>query len=375
MENVIIVFDISKSNALGQIRSFGEIGYSPILILVKDKNYNYVADSRYLKEKYEVNDVAEGIKLLQDDILLRYKQDRVFVSTGNDGVIAALNNTFDIISSSLNFFNAGGKGVLPSYMGKERLCEIAEQCGLRSPKTEVVNVGEMPRSINYPVFTKSLDSFDFHGWKETEKICHNEDELKTVYNNLKGNKILLQEFIEKENEYIIQGVSINGGEEVFIPIEGGYYRLPDNAYGSYLYFNEFKNNNRLYDSIKEMMKVINYTGVFEAEFIVEKNSKELFFLEINFRHTLWNHTFTSMGANLNKIWMDSVINGRLTTGDVVIKKQPFVLMNESEDFKRTVLPQKSKILTWLKDVIHADGFVLWDKKDKKPFFSYLKHIK
>lgn len=375
MENVIIVFDISKSNALGQIRSFGEIGYSPILILVKDKNYNYAADSRYLKEKYEVNDVAEGIKLLQDDILLRYKQDRVFVSTGNDGVIAALNNTFDIISSSLNFFNAGGKGVLPSYMGKERLCEIAEQCGLRSPKTEVVNVGEMPRSINYPVFTKSLDSFDFHGWKETEKICHNEDELKTVYNNLKGDKILLQEFIEKENEYIIQGVSINGGEEVFIPIEGGYYRLPDNAYGSYLYFNEFKNNNRLYDSIKEMMKVINYTGVFEAEFIVEKNSKELFFLEINFRHTLWNHTFTSMGANLNKIWMDSVINGRLTTGDVVIKKQPFVLMNESEDFKRTVLPQKSKILTWLKDVIHADGFVLWDKKDKKPFFSYLKHIK
>lgn len=374
MENIIIIFDISKSNALGQIRSFGEIGYSPILILVKDNHYNYAADSRYLKEKYEVNDIAEGIKLLQDDILLHYKQDRVFISTGNDGVIAALNNTFDI-SSSLNFFNSGGKGVLPSYMGKERLCEIAEQCGLRSPKTEVVNVGEIPCPIKYPVFTKSLDSFDFHGWKETEKICHNEDELKTVYNNLKGDKILLQEFIEKENEYIIQGVSINGGEEVFIPIEGGYYRLPDNAYGSYLYFNEFKNDNRLYDSIKEMMKVINYTGVFEAEFIVEKNSKELFFLEINFRNTLWNHAFTSMGANLNKIWMDSVINGRLTTGDVVIKKQPFVLMNESEDFKRTVLPQKSKILTWLKDVIHADGFVLWDKKDKKPFFSYLKHIK
>lgn len=374
MENIIVVFDISKSNALGQIRSFGEIGYSPILILVKDNNYNYAADSKYLKEKYEVDDVVEGIKLLQNNILLRYKQERVFISTGNDGVIAALNNSFDI-SSSLNFFNAGGKGVLSSYMSKERLCEIAEQCGLRSPKTELVNVGEMPHSINYPVFTKSLDSLDFHGWKETEKICHNEDELKIVYNNLKGNKILLQEFIEKENEYILQGVSINGGEEVFIPIEGGYYRLPDNAYGSYLYFNEFKNENRLFNSIKEMMKVINYSGVFEAEFIVEKGSKDLFFLEINFRHTLWNHTFTSMGANLNKIWMDSLIKGRLTKDDVVIKKQPYVLMNESEDFKRTVLPQKSKIFSWLKDVVHADGFVLWDKKDKKPFFSYLKHIK
>ena len=373
MVDTIIVFDISKSNALGQVRSFGEIGYSPILIIVKDDNYNYAADSKYLKAVYEVSSVAAGVELLQIDLLPQYSSDRVFISTGNDGVIAALNINFDV-SDKLFFFNAGSKGALPIFMGKERLCEIAEQCNLKSPKTQVVQVGEIPISIKYPVFTKALDSFDFHGWKNTEKVCYNENDLKNVYDSLKVSRILLQEYIEKENEYILQGVSINGGEEVFIPIEGGYYRLPDNAYGSYLYFNEFRQGSHLYDSIRRMMRIIKYTGIFEAEFIVEKGSKRLYFLEINFRHTLWNHTFTSMGVNLNKIWKESVTSGHLVTGVIEIKKQPFVLMNESEDFKRTVLPHKIKLFSWLKDVKNADGFVLWDKMDRKPFWSYIRHI-
>lgn len=371
----IIVFDISKGNALGQIRSFGEIGYYPILIMVKDTCYNYVADSKYVKEAYNVNSISDGIslikKLILEDLSL---EEKIFISTGNDGIIAALNESL-ISDDRVLFFNSKHINGLSKFMDKQLLCELAEQYGLLIPKSEVVEVGSLPQNIKYPIFTKPLDSFDFHGWKDKEKICRNQNELIEMFfdSNLKG-RILLQEYIEKEDEYVLQGVSINGGKDVYLPIEGGYYRLPDDAYGTYMFFQKFNGNKILYNSIKNILKEIQYSGIFEVEFLMEKNTKKLYFLEINFRHTFINHCFTAMGCNLCKVWMDSVLKGKLCIEDVCINKEPFIWMNEPEDFKRVVMPSKLKLFSWIKDVLKTDSFVLWNTKDNKPFWNYLRHI-
>ena len=117
-------------------------------------------------------------------------------------------------------------------------------------------------------------------------ICRNPKELDEFYKNQTNEYYLIQEFIEKKDELILQGVCVNGGKDVYIPIKGGYYRLPDGAYGTYLHFEKNNVDIDILEKLKKMFAIIGYNGVFEIEFIVG-NDDTLYFLEINFRHTLW----------------------------------------------------------------------------------------
>lgn len=225
--------------------------------------------------------------------------------------------------------------------------------------------------VNYPVLTKAVDSF-IPNWKQAVHICNNETELRSVVKQTKAKSLLFQEYIKKKDEYILQGISINGGEVIYIPIEGGYYRLPEGAYGTYLWFRSHKSND-MDEKLKKMFKKIGYNGVFEIEFLVGEDN-QLYFLEINFRHTLWNHTFTQMGVNLCKIWSDSIRNGRLIIDGAYIQKEPFKLITEFSDFKQSVRTRKISFFQWLKDVICADSHVNYDPKDPLPYFALIKQM-
>ena len=46
-------------------------------------------------------------------------------------------------------------------------------------------------------------------------------------------------------------------------------------------------------------------------------------------------------------------------------------MREFQDFMRCVKDKNQSIFGWLNDLKKTDSFVIWDKKDKKPFFVYI----
>ena len=225
--------------------------------------------------------------------------------------------------------------------------------------------------VKYPILTKAADSF-IPNWKLSVHICNNEKELRSVVKQTQAKSLLIQEYIKKKDEYILQGISINGGEDLYIPIEGGYYRLPEGAYGTYLWFRSHKLGD-IDEKLKRMFKTIGYNGVFEIEFLVGEDN-QLYFLEINFRHTLWNHTFTQMGVNLCKIWSDSIRNGKLITDTAYIKKEPFKLITEFSDFNQSVRTRKISFFQWLKDVICADSHVNYDPKDPLPYIALIKQM-
>lgn len=366
MEREYIVFGRNTANALGQIRSFGEAGIKTSVIWFGFDGHT-PERSKYVKQIFVVNSVEDGLALLLDKF--GGNPNKNILSTDNDGIVGFLDQNYDVLSPWFIFFNAGQKGRLSKMMTKYQMCSIASKVGLNVPKSEIVKVGNLPMSLNYPIFTKSLDSFDVH-WKNSVSICRNEEELIEYYSKRRdGAEVLIQEYVEKENEYILQGVSINGGDELYIPIEGSYYRLPKDAYGSYLYFEKYKGGETLFNQLKAMFIEIGYSGVFEIEFLRGKDNK-LYFLEINFRHTLWNHTFTDMGINLCTIWADSELAGHLVTGDATIKKERQNLMREFEDFKRCMKSKDISFWKWLKDLKNSDSFVMWDRNDTKPFWGY-----
>lgn len=292
------------------------------------------------------------------------------LSTDNDGIVSLLDLHYNMLKDWFIFYNAGEQGRLTRMMTKMEQCKLAVECGLRIPQSEVVRVGNLPKKLDYPIFTKSLDSFDFD-WKSGVSICNNEEELLKYYSRRNaGTDVLLQEYIVKKNEYILQGISLDAGNILYLPIEGGYYRLPNDAYGSFLFFETYKGGKELESKLQSMFRKIGYSGVFEIEFLKDA-SDNLFFLEINFRHTLWNHTFTDMGVNLCTIWAQSELNGRLELNGAKVKKEPHNLMREFQDYLRCRQDGSQNFVGWLKDLRNTDSFVIWDKKDKIPFFVYI----
>ena len=118
-------------------------------------------------------------------------------------------------------------------MNKEEINKAAEKCGIRIPKSEVLNKGEFPKNVPYPVITKSIMSI-VGGWKQDVFVCYTEEELKEAYTKIKSDVVLVEEYIDKQNELCIDGISLNGGDEVFMPFKVNYLRFTNKAYGNYM---------------------------------------------------------------------------------------------------------------------------------------------
>ena len=365
MELEIVVFDFEGTNALGQLRTYGKMGYKPSLVLIcADSTPHYIHKCKYIEHIYVKPTIEEGLSFL----LREYSKCTipVVVSSGSDIVISALDKIYDTISSHFIFYNAGEQGRLSSFMEKEALRELAIRSGLNAPSAKVVKVGSLPQDLSYPVITKAANS-NMHNWKSVSYICKSENELLKAYKKIGTSEIIVQEYVEKKNEYILQGVSYNNGKQVFIPLEGYYYRIIPGRYACYLYFQKY--SGRKYGEVCDMIRKIGYNGIFEIEFLVDKND-ELQFLEINFRQTAWNHTFYKMGVCLEQIWIDSQCKSDYCVPEYEIRHR-FNLMDGLADFQLSVKDSKMSILHWIKDLIKTDGFMILDFADPRPFLAQI----
>ena len=365
IDNKVILIGYEGGNLLGQLRTMGSLGLKPHVIIVKNgvKPY-YITRSKYIGKINFVDSFEEGLEL----ILKEYdvEANKPFIFTDSDYMISLFDKEYDRLADRFYFFNAGEQGHLSPYLEKEVLCDLAQRKGFRIPRTELVRIGQLPQNINYPIITKSEDSF-LPGWKHNVFICNNEQELLDAYKSIEGDRIVLQEYIVKKNEYILQGLSINNGQDVFIPIEGSFYRVHPSSYSHFLYFKDYRGDISILES---MFKELQFNGIFEVEFLVTQDDN-LVFLEINFRQTAWNHTFTKMGYCLEKIWMDSTLKGELVTENGTRR---YNLMSEFGDFTQFVRSGKISLRQWIKDLKRADNFQVYNSQDKRPFYAYLRHM-
>ena len=366
-----IILGRNVGNSLGQIRSLGEAGLNPILVWIGEKS-EVLESCKYLSESFSFPTISEGIYFL-----INYLENACGVkhvlTVDSDGLVAEINKYYTKLSKYCYFFNAGADNRLYEMMRKEKLCHLARKHGLLTPSTEIVKVGSLPMNITYPLLTKATDSFSA-SWKNCVRICKDKQDLLDFYQEVDAKELLIQNYIEKKNEFILVGIAINRGKDVIIPIEGSYYRIPDGYFGTYLYFNAISDiGKKLSKPVKAMLEEIGYEGVFEAEFIIDKEGN-YYFLEINFRHTLWNHTFTDMGLNFCEIWSKAIVNRKFPEIILTSTKKRHVLIHEFVDFLWYAKSGKVNIFKWIFDFLNADSYVIYDRHDVMPFITYLRII-
>ena len=299
-----------NQNTLGIIRSLGEKGISPIVILIHE-NHTYSAK----KSKF-INTLI--ITESEKDSLLTLKQFgnkycKPFVYTTDDNHQRLLDLHYEELKDYFYFFNAGENGRITYYMDKNNICDLASECGLNVPKKEIVNTGELPTKLTYPIYAKAINPYTC-GWKHDAGVFYNIQDLKKGYSQFIGKKLLLQEYISKKSEFSITGISIENGKHIYMPFVNQYLHNTASNFGGYSCCKKFTDDN-LRKNLSILMQKIKYNGIFCADFIEDLDSKPIF-LEVNFRSGASNYGINYGGFNIPYTWCLCVLSNRINTSNL-----------------------------------------------------------
>ena len=169
----------------------------------------------------------------------------------------------------------------------------------------------------------------------------------------------------------IEGISIDGGREVKLLVKKSSIRFANNGFGIYSKLSIF-HDDELEDKVTYFMRNAGYTGIFEIEFIIDEDGTT-YFMEINFRNTMFNHACADYGVNILQLFAHSALNNHIDQIDDKSANRKHTVMYEFDDLKLSVIQNRLSIWRWLKDFISTDSFLYIDKRDMAPFWSLLRH--
>jgi len=367
LRHKFIIIGSDHSNTLGQIRCLGEKGIRPIVVITEKKPY-LITKSKYLGELHQVDSIAEAPRYVAEH--WGNEPEKPFLYTDRDDFMCAIDDCFDLLDGKFYFWNAGAKGRIRQFINKEEQMAIAKECGLNVIPTERVQCGELPKTLNYPIFTKAPNSLNPY-WKANAFVCYNEEELLEAYKHMGIGEVLLQNYIKKKDEAPIQGLSIDGGREVKLFARKTSLRFASNGFGLYSVIERF-DDVELEEKVVSLIRAIGFTGIFEIEFIEEEKSGVMYFLEINFRCTMSIHSYAEFGVNIPYLFARGSIEGRIPLKEIhYSQKKDYHMMIELEDLRESVVHGKTSFCTWFCDFLSADSYLFIDKNDMGPFRALL----
>lgn len=365
--NKVIIIGGFHHNTYGLIRSLGEVGIKSDVILEPCHiRVNWLFASRYIKNKYILSDGEN----LVDYLFKTYsgEKEKPVVYCGSDNSISLLDNAYDLLKDKFFIFNADGKqGRINYFMNKESMFPLAEKCGLTTIRTWHLKKDEIENAnLIYPILIKPNNSLG--GVKTDIKVSYNQREL--LENMHDGVDYILQEYIEKDYELNMLGLSLRTGSNIIYPgiikkLREYPIREGSSSFARIDSVNEYSFLN--IDGIRNFVRMIGYEGLFSTEFVVKDNT--CYFLEINMRNDGNGYMSTGAGLNLPLIWYHYCCGITDHSSSLLLEK-PFYFMSEETDYKHISEGHLSR-KNWIKSLFKADVFFIINKKDIKPGLMFL----
>lgn len=363
-DHLCIVMAIEHYNPLGQIRSLGEAGVKPIYIAIKGRS-TIASVSKYISKCHYADTVEEGYEILLKEYghVAAETGKKPFLFSSDDKGVGFLDLHYDELKDKFTFFNAGKQGRINEFMDKHNILELAKKHGLNVLDNTVCKHGEIPDNLVFPVITKSI-SPNVGGWKSDVHICHSKSELAEAYKSIEASTVLVQHYIEKQNEYCMEGFAANKGNDVLVAIVSTYnYLLPD-YYSPYMTVRNMTNDS-IRQALKAMFKEIGFEGVFEVEFLIDQDGT-YYFGEINFRNSTWSYASTKAGMPLPVLWAETQNQGFMSNENAV-EFDEFTAIVEPIDYAKRVKTGKIDLAEWLKDFKEAKCCYYYNAEDIEPW--------
>lgn len=364
LRHEFICFAMDHYNPLGVVRSLGESGIRTTVIAQKSRT-DVSSYSRYTKEYIRVESVEEGYDILMDRFAgCDDPSGKPFLLTCDDKTIEFLDRRMDEWGDSFIGFNAGETGRISKYMNKFEILELAKKHGLKTLNTMRVKKGVIPEGITYPVITKSISPV-VGGWKSDVHICRTEEELKAAYDKILAPEVIIQQFIDKKNEYCIDGFCAARGTIMFNAIESTYNYLIPGYYSPYMTVKNF-GQPQIGESLAALMREVGFEGIYSIEFLIDQDDT-YYFSEINFRNSTWSYAATRNGMNLPVLWAQAMLTGRVEPGAEKTVSEGFTAMVEPIDYGKRVTTGTIEPGEWLADFKRAGCPFYYSEDDIEPF--------
>lgn len=361
--HLCIVFALEHYNPLGQIRSFGEMGINPIYISIK-RRYEVATKSKYISKLHQVDSVEEGYELLMREYGDFDKSHLPYIVFSDDKSIGFFDLHYDEWKDKFITFNAGKQGRINEFMDKFNIQQLAKKHGFNILDSYVISKSApIPSGLWYPVITKDI-SPNSGNWKSDVFICQNEQELKDAIKQIASPQIMIQHFVDKQNEMALEGYTIRHGKEMQIVTQLTWKYLIQGYYSPYHDVKMF-NDSDMGEKLHAMFKEIGFEGIFEVEFLIDKDGT-VYFMETNFRASAWNPTGLVAGMPLAYLWVKGMDNGVIDSTD---RKdfEDFTSMSEIIDFGKRVEGGIISLPEWLADFKSAKCTYIYNSKDMEPW--------
>lgn len=256
-------------------------------------------------------------------------------------------------------------------MDKYEIQQLAKKHGFNVLDSYVLNTSDdyIPQNLQYPVITKDI-SPNSGAWKSDVFVCKDEEELRNAMKKIESPEIMVQHFLDKQNEMALEGYSINSGREIQIITQMTWKYLIQGYYSPYHDVCMFKDKD-MERKLQAMFEEIGFSGVFEVEFLIDKDGT-LYFMEINFRASAWNPTCKCAGMPLPYLWVKGMEQGHIDTADRK-EFEPFTSMSEVIDYGKRVESGMVSLAEWLRDFKDAKCTYIYDKEDRAPWDEVIKH--
>lgn len=366
----VVIIGNDHHNTLGLIRSIGCKNIPIYLIVLTQKKKAFITKSKYITEYYLSRDEDECLKQIK--MLKDYFKSKSLILTSCDSAALFVDKNKDFLKKHFIISLAATKyGGIQNLMDKNITNRLAAECGFNLPKTWCVTKqtysdfeANIVPKIHFKCIIKPYMSVK--GSKDEIIICESKEELCYNIQLLLTtiDSIQVQQFIDKDYEMSVLGCATKSGKVITPGIIRKIREYPFNMGSSS--FSVMKPELQNYinkEQIKQFVKKIDYNGLFSIEFVV-KNDK-LFFLEINLRNDGNGYVPIADNVNLPYIYyLDSI--GREIADEKKEIKKSIYFMIEINDIKYMLKKPLSPV-KWLKSLFKTDCFLLWSKKDIKPF--------
>lgn len=379
MSQSIIILGSNPASRLALIRAVGEVEGCRVTVVnmvshMPDKPYHAIDSySKYVERvlfamKFDANGLG--------DLLLTQCCDnerKPIIMSIDDDSACLVDSIQDRLRNKFFVPHIQHRaGAIAHLMDKQVQKELARQFGFNVAKSWPIDFKdgkyEVPESVTFPCYVKGRLSY--HSAKLHQKKCSTEKELTEwlkVIAKENPSPMLIEEFLDIKKEYGIIGYS--DPQKVVLP---GIVELLDGGHGGHKgvsafgRVNDFRLNEALKPQIKQMLKHIQLTGMFNIDF-VEANGK-WYFVELNVRYAAYGYAVCRAGVNLPAFQ----IYGMLSRDDSELPtqvKNGFCYVNEKVAFDDVMGGYRSwNSYCYL--VKKADGCMIKNEEDPQPYRQF-----
>lgn len=358
-----IVIGGNHHNTLGVIRSLGEKGLHPLVIIESKEKHPYVAKSRYIRKSWVVDNEKQVLAVLQEEVG-KHGNCPVVIACA-DNMSSLLDIHYNELSLHYSLPGSREQGRITRLMDKEVMSKLAREIGFKVPSS-VASETTIDEDINVPFPWIIKPLLSKNGAKADIERIYSLPEWQDYKNNHKL-RVQVQHLIEKNYEYQLIGLSLDSGNKVIIPGVSHVIRPAATTNTGFLHYESLDDS---YSDIVRLCKNFliktGYSGLFSMEFLRGIDGFD-YFMEINFRNDGNAICVTEAGVNLPYIWC---LNQTGQKWSIDNKIRPVYVMPEFDDISLVWHGQLS-FTQWLKDMHKTDRFMEFNKMDQKPFYSYL----